>query len=169
MNAVWPGDAKFEIYSGIDKILWRKAVIVIAGIVVFTTVFWLLNRTKVGLVIRGGVEDNQMVQALGYNVKTYFFWVFILGSALAALGGVAYVLNSSGGSDDMGQFNLLTAFVVVVIGGLGSFSGAAVGSLLVGLITPFIGYHFPALADSFVMLLLVLVLLVRPQGIFGGK
>ncbi len=148
---------------------WKSVVIIVAGLLIFLAVFWLLNRTKVGLVIRGGVEDTQMVQALGYNVKNYFFGVFVLGSVLAALGGIAFTINSTGGSEGMGQLSLLTAFVVVVIGGLGSFSGAAIGALLVGLITPYIGYHFPALADSYVMLLLVLVLLVRPQGLFGGK
>ncbi|NWJ45629.1 MAG: branched-chain amino acid ABC transporter permease [Chloroflexi bacterium] len=148
---------------------WKSVAIVITGLVVFGSVTWLLNRTKVGLVIRGGVEDTQMVQALGYNVKRYFFAVFVLGSLLAALGGIANSINSGAGSETMGQAYLLTAFVVVVLGGLGSFSGAAVGSLMVGLITPFVGYHFPAVADSFVMILLVLVLLVRPQGLFGSK
>ena len=148
---------------------WKSVAIVIAGLVVFISVFWLLNRTKVGLVIRGGVEDTQMVQALGYNVKRYFFGVFVLGSVLAGLGGVAYTISGSGGSEGMGQIYLLTAFVVVVLGGMGSFTGAAVGSLMVGLISPFIGYHFQAIADSFVMILLVLVLLVRPQGLFGSK
>lgn len=148
---------------------WKSVAIVVTGLIVFVAVFWLLNRTKVGLVIRGGVEDTQMVQALGYNVKRYFFGVFVLGSLLAALGGIAYSINGTSGSESMGQLNLLTAFVVVVIGGLGSFSGAAVGALLIGLISPFIGYHFQAIADSFVMILLVLVLLVRPQGLFGSK
>lgn len=163
----WPGGN----FRPLPEVLvnWKSVAIVVAGLLVFVGVFWLLNRTKVGLVIRGGVEDVQMVQALGYNVKRYFFAVFILGSALAALGGVAYSISTTSGSEGMGQINLLTAFVVVVIGGLGSFSGAAVGSLMVGLITPFIAYHFPVIADSFVMLLLVLVLLVRPQGLFGSK
>lgn len=147
---------------------WKSVAIVILGLAVFAGVFWLLKRTKVGLVIRGGVEDRSMIQALGYNVRLYFFGVFVLGSALAALGGIAYSVNGFSGSEDMGQFNLLTAFVVVVIGGLGSFEGAALGSLLVGLITPFIGYHFQAIADSFVMILLVLVLLIRPQGLLGS-
>lgn len=166
-NSTWPS-GNFRIGSDIS-VNWKSVAIVVTGLLVFVGVFWLLNRSKVGLVIRGGVEDTQMVQALGYNVKRYFFGVFALGSALAALGGIAFTITSNGASQDMGQFNLLTAFVVVVIGGLGSFSGAAVGALLVGMITPFIGYHFSAIADSFVMILLVLVLLVRPQGLFGGK
>ncbi len=163
----WPG-GNFKPSPEI-LVNWKSVAIVVLGLLVFGGVFWLLNRTKVGLVIRGGVEDSQMVQALGYNVKRYFFGVFVLGSILAALGGVAYAVGSSGGNESMGQLNLLTAFVVVVIGGMGSFSGAAIGALMVGLITPFIGYHFQAIADSFVMILLVLVLLVRPQGLFGGK
>jgi branched-chain amino acid transport system permease protein len=166
-NDPWPGKG----FRPTPDILvnWKSVAIVVVGLIVFFGVFWLLNRTKVGLVIRGGVEDTAMVQALGYNVKRYFFGVFILGSILAALGGIAYSVSSNGGSEGMGQVSLLTAFVVVVIGGMGSFGGAAVGALLVGLITPYIGYHFPALADSYVMLLLVLVLLIRPQGLFGGK
>ncbi len=166
-NSIWP-PGKWKISPDIS-INWKYLAIMVIGLLVFIGVYWLLNRTKVGLVIRGGVEDSGMVQALGYNVKRYFFGVFILGSALAALGGAAHTVTSSGGTEGMGQAGLLTAFVVVVIGGLGSFEGAAVGSLLVGLVTPYIAYHFPALADSFVMLLLVLVLLVRPQGLFGGK
>lgn len=166
-NTPWPS-GNIRINSDIS-VNWKSVAIVIAGLVVFVGVFWLLNRSKVGLVIRGGVEDTQMVQALGYNVKRYFFGVFALGSVLAALGGIAFAITSNGASPGMGQLNLLTAFVVVVIGGLGSFSGAAVGALLVGMITPFIGYHFTAIADSFVMILLVLVLLIRPQGLFGGK
>lgn len=166
-SSPWPS-GNFRITPDI-AVNWKSVAIVITGLVVFVGVSWLLNRSKVGLVIRGGVEDTQMVQALGYNVKRYFFGVFALGSALAALGGIAFTITSNGASEGMGQLNLLTAFVVVVIGGLGSFAGAAVGALLVGLITPFIGYHFQAIADSFVMILLVLVLLVRPQGLFGGK
>jgi len=166
-NTPWPA-GNFKPDSDL-LINWKSVAIVVTGILVFVSVSWLLNRTKVGLVIRGGVEDSAMVQALGYNVRRYFFGVFVLGSALAALGGIAYSLNSFGGSEDMGQFNFLNALVVVVIGGLGSFEGAAIGSLLVGLISPFIGYHFQAVADSFVMILLVLVLLIRPQGLFGGK
>jgi branched-chain amino acid transport system permease protein len=148
---------------------WKSVAIVILGLLVFGFVLWLLKGTKVGLVIRGGVEDTQMVQALGYNVKKYFFGVFVLGSILAAIGGAASAMSANGGNEVMGQASLLTAFVVVVIGGLGSFTGAAVGALLVGIISPFIGYHFQVIADSFVMLLLVLVLLVRPQGLFGSK
>ncbi len=163
----WPS-GNFKINPEIS-VNWKSFAVVATGLIVFAGVYWLLNRTKVGLVIRGGVEDTQMVQALGYNVKKYFFGVFILGSALAALGGIAFSITSAGGNEEMGQLSLFTGFVVVVIGGLGSFSGAAVAALLVGLISPFIGYHFQALADSFVMLLLVLVLLVRPQGLFGGK
>jgi branched-chain amino acid transport system permease protein len=148
---------------------WKSIVIVSTGLLVFLGVYWLLNRTKVGLVIRGGVEDTKMVMSLGYNVKRYFFAVFVLGSMLAALGGVANSINASAGAETMGQAYLLTAFVVVVLGGLGSFTGAAVGSLMVGIITPYVSYHFPWMADSFVMILLVLVLLVRPQGLFGSK
>lgn len=167
LNTPWPSGG-FRPTSDI-LVNWKSIAIIAAGLIVFGVVFWLLNRTKVGLVIRGGVEDTQMVQALGYNVKLYFFGVFVLGSALAALAGIAYSINGFSGSEGMGQLSLLTAFVVVVIGGMGSFTGAAIGALLVGVLTPFIGYHFPAIADVFVMLLLVLVLLFRPQGIFGGK
>jgi branched-chain amino acid transport system permease protein len=166
-NQVWP-DGGFKLTPDI-LVNWKSIVITVLGLVVFLVIFWLLNRTKVGLVIRGGVEDVQMVRALGYNARIYFFGVFVLGSVLAALGGIAFTINSAGGSDNMGQLSLLTAFVVVVIGGLGSFTGSAIGALLVGMTTPFIGYHFSGLADSYVMLLLVLVLLIRPQGLFGGK
>jgi branched-chain amino acid transport system permease protein len=148
---------------------WKSLIIVAIGLLVFLGIFWLLNRTKIGLVIRGGVEDTQMVQALGYNVKMYFFGVFVLGSALAALGGMAYTVSSNSASEGMGQLSLLTAFVVVVIGGMGSFTGAAIGALMVGMLNPFVGYHFSAIADSFVMILLVIVLLVRPNGLFGAS
>jgi len=154
------------------------------GVLVFIAVTVLLRRSRLGMTIRAGVEDSEMVESLGINVRRVFTLVFALGSGLAALGGVV-VTPFLGLNPGMGLDFLLQAFIVVVIGGLGSFPGAALGAVLVGLARAF-GDHFvvsglqlpgmaeqmrfsPAIARASTVLIMALVLLVRPSGIFGSK
>ena len=87
-------------------------------------VFLLLNRTRIGIIIRAGVQDPEMVQALGINVRRVFTLVFVIGAALAALGGIALV-PYQGATLEMGNQFLILAIVVIVIGGMGSFEGTA--------------------------------------------
>lgn len=141
------------------------------GIALIIGIALLLQRTRIGIIIRAGVEDSEMVQALGINVRAVFTLVFTLGCGVAALGG-AVAAPFLGASTTLGSTFLLQAIAVVVLGGLGSYGGTAVGSVLVGLAVAVmqgaaIGTDLSALPSVTPMLLLVLVLLIRPSGLFG--
>jgi branched-chain amino acid transport system permease protein len=161
-----------------------RLFIIAVGVLVFIAVGLLLQRSRIGMIIRAGVQDSEMVQALGINVRLVFTFVFALGSALAALGGVI-VAPFLGVYPAMGGIFQLQAFIAVVIGGMGSYAGAAIGTLLLGLARAF-GDHFvaagidlpfletalkgsPAIAQASSVLIMAIVLLVRPAGIFGKK
>ncbi len=142
------------------------------GILLIVGIALLLRRTRIGIIIRAGVEDSEMVQALGINVRAVFTLVFTLGCAVAALGG-AVAAPFLGASTTLGDTFLLQAIAVVVLGGLGSYEGTAVASVLVGLAVSVaqdttIGTSLSMLPSITPMLLLVLVLLIRPSGLFGG-
>lgn len=131
----------------------------------------LLRRTRIGIIIRAGVEDSEMVEALGINVRAVFTLVFTLGCAIAALGG-AVAAPFLGASGSLGSAFLLQAIAVVVLGGMGSYEGTAVGSVLVGLAIAVaqaaaIGTSFTVLPSITPMLLLIGILLLRPSGLFG--
>lgn len=138
------------------------AVLVLVGLLLF------LNKTRYGLIIRAGVENRSMVTALGIDVRRAFTLVFTIGGMAAGIGGVlasnyfGYVSPLLGGS------LLIFAFIVTVIGGLGSLAGAAVASVVVAVLQQFTNYYW-GYGDFIVVLLLAVVLLVRPQGLMGRK
>lgn len=128
--------------------------------------FLLLRRTRVGAIVRAGVDNRAMVSAMGINVRLVFTAVFALGATLAGVGGAlgGTVLGLAPGGDA----EILTfALIVVIVGGLGSFEGAVLGSLIVGLLSNYGQAYFPALAYFALFAPLVVVLLVRPQGLLG--
>ena len=144
----------------------------------------LLQRSRLGMIIRAGVQDSEMVEALGINVRRVFTIVFAIGAGLAGLGGVV-AAPFLGVYPGMAMEFLLQAFIVVVIGGLGSLPGAAVGALLVGLARAY-GDHIvlagiqlpgmvdaitgsPAIARASTVLIMAIVLFIKPTGIFGKK
>jgi branched-chain amino acid transport system permease protein len=135
-----------------------------AGLALLT---WLvLRHTRFGLVVRAGAEDRGMVRNLGIEIDRYYTLVFGFGAALAAFGGV--VLGGyQNVSLEMGNAVIIPAFVIVVLGGLGSFRGAVAGGLLVGIVQSAVGTVLPALQGVVIFLLMIGVLLVRPQGLFG--
>jgi branched-chain amino acid transport system permease protein len=161
-----------------------RVFIIALGLVMFIGTAILLQRTRLGMIIRAGVQDSEMVQALGINVRRVFTLVFALGAGLAALGGVA-AAPFLGISPGLGQEFQLQAFIAVVIGGMGSFTGAALGALLVGLARAFgdqivlTGIQLPwmseamsfspSIARASTVLIMALVLLLRPAGLFGKK
>jgi branched-chain amino acid transport system permease protein len=143
------------------------------GFVLIVAIGLLLKRTRLGIIIRAGVEDREMVQSLGINVRAVFTLVFTLGCAIAALGG-AVAAPFLGASPSLANTSLLTAIAAVVLGGMGSYLGTAVASLMVGLSIAVaqdaaIGTSFAALPSLTPLLLLILVLLVRPSGLFGSS
>ena len=151
------GDAAIERY---------RVVAVFVGLAVFLAMLFVLNRTKVGLLIRAGVQDREMVESLGYRIRRLFVGVFVAGSALAGLGGVMWGLYQQNVIPQMGaQVNILI-FIVIIIGGLGSAGGCFVGALLVGLMANYTGFLAPKVALFSNILLMVAILLWRPQGLY---
>ena len=151
------GDAAIEKY---------RVLAVVIGLVVFAVLLWVLNRTKIGLLVRAGVQDREMVESLGYRIKRLFVGVFVAGSALAGLGGALWGLYQQSVTPQIGaQINVLL-FIVIIIGGLGSTLGCFVGALLVGLLANYAGFLAPKAALFSNIGLMVLILLWRPRGLY---
>jgi len=143
-----------------------RLISVVVGLAVFAVMFWVLSRTKVGLLIRAGVQDREMVESLGYRIGRLFIGVFVAGSALAGLGGVMWGLYQQTVTPEMGgQINVLL-FIVIIIGGMGSVGGCFIGSLLVGLVANYAGFLAPKVALFSNILLMVIVLMWRPEGLY---
>jgi branched-subunit amino acid ABC-type transport system permease component len=138
------------------------------GAVVAVAVYLFLQRTRYGLVVRAGTDNREMVEASGINVKRAFTIMFTVGAAMAAVGGVAAGPMTSA-YPAMGLEMVIEAFVVVVIGGLGSFRGSVVGALLAGLVQAFSNFYLPSLSSIIIFALMVVILLVRPAGLFGTE
>ncbi|MFQ3622818.1 MAG: branched-chain amino acid ABC transporter permease, partial [Acetobacteraceae bacterium] len=170
-----------ELIPGVPYPAYRLAILV-AGLGAALLLWWLISRTRLGMLIRAGTTHRGIVQALGVNIQALFAVVFAIGGALAGLAGVmaAPILAVQVG---MGEQILILAFVVVVVGGLGSVRGALAGALLVGLVDTFSRALLPALmrdllppsaADQVaanlgavaVYLLMAVVLALRPRGLF---
>ncbi len=185
-----PGEGIGDLFSGCATIkmfdsrirMYNDVFIIIVGIVVLVAITLLLKKTRLGMTIRAGVQDSEMVEALGINVRRIFTITFGIGVGLAAFGGVvaapAFGLNTA-----MGGQVLLLALIAMAIGGLTSFAGAAVGAVIVGLMQQLmikfgsVGIPLPwldeplkpspALVPVSVILLMVVVLLVLPHGLLG--
>jgi branched-chain amino acid transport system permease protein len=143
-------------------------LLVLAAAVVLALLLLFLRFTRVGLVIRAGVENREMVTALGIDVRKAFTLVFAIGGAAAALAGALGGVYFGSVSPAQGGSLLIFAFIVVVIGGMGSVVGSAYAAVAVGLLQQFVNYYGTAgLGDICVVALLAIVLLVRPQGIAG--
>ena len=143
-----------------------RLLAVVVGLVVFALLAWTLSRTKLGLLIRAGVQDREMVESLGYRIKRLFVGVFVVGSGLAGLGGVMWGLYQQNVTPQMGaQVNVLI-FIVIIIGGLGSTGGALIGALLVGLMANYTGFLLPKVALFSNIVLMVAIVLWRPQGVY---
>ena len=154
------------IYLGEAAVEKYRLLAVVVGAVVFAVQLWVLSRTKIGLLIRAGVQDREMVESLGYRIRRLFVGVFVVGSALAGLGGVMWGLYQQNVVPQMGaQVNVLI-FIVIIIGGLGSTGGALIGALLVGLMANYTGFLAPKVALFSNIALMVAVLLWRPQGVY---
>ena len=155
-SLLW-GDASLEKY---------RLMAVVVGLIVFAFQAWTLSQTKVGLLIRAGVQDREMVEALGYKIRRLFVGVFVVGSGLAGLGGVMWGLYQQNVVPQIGaQVNVLI-FIVIIMGGLGSTGGALIGALMVGLMANYTGFLLPKLALFSNIALMAAILLWRPQGVY---
>ena len=129
-------------------------------------IYWIIRHTRLGIVIRAGAVNREMVEGLGINIRTLFTLIFSVGVALAAFAGMMAAPLSSI-TPGMGDSILITCFVVVVIGGIGSIKGAFFGTLLIGMAETFGPVLIPSLASMLIYLIMALVLLIKPRGLFA--
>lgn len=169
--------------GGIQYPLYRLTIIIV-GLLVAVGLFLLISRTRLGIQIRAGQSDREMIAALGVDISKLYTIVFALGAALAGLAG-ALVGAIQSVQVGMGEPVLILAFVVIVIGGIGSIKGALIGSVLVGLTDTLGGLFLPgffalfleasaaatvgsSLASMLIYILMAVVLVVKPSGLFGA-
>lgn len=145
-----------------------RFIYILSAVLVLLAIVGFLRYTRYGLIIRAGVENRAMVTALGIDVRTAFTIVFAIGGAAAGIGGVLASHYYGNVQPYLGGSLLIFAFIVTVIGGLGSLAGAAIASALVAVLQQFANYYF-GLGDLIVVLLLAAVLLLRPSGLLGSK
>jgi branched-chain amino acid transport system permease protein len=178
-NAVsisWPGwtNRLVDLHVGGVSYSLSRLVMLGLGVAVGIVLFLWLHKTKTGMVIRAGVDDRQMTAAIGINIQTTFALAFLVGSALAAFGATVGGSQASIAQGRDGEW-LLFSLVVVIIGGMGSLAGAAVGSVLYGLVFAFAVAYLPTTGNEcctqysvvLTFVLMALVLAFRPQGLFG--
>lgn len=150
-------------------IIKYRVFIIIMGFLVFGVFQYILKKTKIGLIVRAGVMNKEMVQALGINIKNVFLYVFIAGAALAALGGALMAPYSGVIYAEMGMEFAILGFIVVVIGGMGSFPGSLLAAIIVGITGSYMAYYVPSLSLAVNMMIMAIVLIFRPQGLFRAK
>jgi branched-chain amino acid transport system permease protein len=176
INVIWgaeavplplPASLRGVLLFGDVAIEKYRLLAVVVGLVVFAAMLLILNRTKLGLLIRAGVENGEMVEALGYRVRALFVGVFAAGSALAGLGGVMWGLYKETLSASMGADTMVVMFVAVIIGGLGSIGGCFIGAFLMGLAANYAGFLFPKIALVSNLIVMVAILLWRPAGLYS--
>lgn len=150
------GDVAIEIYRIFAFVL---------GLAVYVAMHLILNRTRIGLLIRAGVENREMVEALGFRIDRLFIAVFMAGSALAAMGGAMWAGYQGLITPAIGPEMMILVFIVVIIGGLGSIQGSLLGAILVGLTANYVAFLAPKLSLASNMLLMMAILLWRPYGL----
>jgi branched-chain amino acid transport system permease protein len=165
---------------GIEYSLFRLVLIAI-GLIIALGLYLLITRTRIGIQIQAGESDREMISALGVNISFLYTLVFAIGAGLAGFAG-ALVGTLQSVEVGMGEPVLITAFVVIVVGGIGSIQGALVGAILIGLVQTLGTYLLPIwsialfgsqdigsiLSSMIIYILMALVLLVRPKGLMGG-
>jgi branched-chain amino acid transport system permease protein len=161
-----PASFRGSFVFGAVAIEKYRVLAVAVGILVFLAMHLVLNRTRIGLVVRAGVENREMVEALGYRIRRLFVGVFVAGTALAGIGGVMWGLYQELVTSHIGSEMMILVFIVLIIGGLGSVGGCFVGAVLVGLAANYIGFLAPKLALGSNILLMAAVLMWRPRGLF---
>lgn len=173
---IWGGQArriaKPSLLTGsvaigsLDYPLYRLFVLVVSTLLIVA--IWLaIERSDLGILMRASAHDTEMVNALGIDVSKVFTGVFVFGAMLAGLAGVMLGVSRSV-SPGMGMGIIIEAFVIVVIGGLGSFRGAVYTALLIGLVTAYGALIAPTLTELFLFGLMAVVLMIKPNGLFGA-
>lgn len=144
-----------------------RVFLIIIGAIVAILLNALMTKTKLGMTVRAGVQNPEMVMVLGINIKKVFSFVFLLGSALSALGGALMAPALGAINPEIGLMYQMTGFMVVVIGGMGSLTGTLFSALLVGLASSYTAYVYPDAATAVIVIVMIVVLLIKPSGLFG--
>jgi branched-chain amino acid transport system permease protein len=161
IGATSSGEPVYFTYPIVRLFILGVAIVIGLGL-------WLmLNRTRIGMMIRAGVDDREMLNASGINIQLVFVFVFAIGAGLAGIAGVVGSIFASLAPGEDVRY-LLASLVVVIVGGMGSITGAALGAILIGLAEQFGSVYFPTYAIAFSFLIMVAVLAFRPQGIMGA-
>lgn len=180
----WGLDSAVEIFDGFSYPAYRLFIIVL-GLVVALALFFLIDKTKIGMKIRAGESDRTTIQALGVNIDNLFAFVFVLGCALASLAGI-FAGSLLSIEVDMGSDIVILSFVCIIIGGLGSIYGAFIGSMIVGisdtlgkvLLLDFFELFLneqtastlaSALSSMVIFIVMIVILFIKPNGLFGEK
>lgn len=156
-GSLFLGDSAVETY---------RLVALAVGLLVAAVMHLVLTQTRIGLLVRAGVEDREMVEALGYRIRRLFIGVFIAGTALAGMGGMMWAQYQTGVTPQIGDGMTVLVFIILIIGGLGSVGGCFIGAVLVALTYNYVGFLYPKLALGSDILLLVPILMWRPRGLF---
>jgi branched-chain amino acid transport system permease protein len=143
-----------------------RLIAAVLGLVVYGGLHLMLNRTRIGLLVRAGVENIEMVEALGYRIRRLFVGVFVAGTALAGIGGVMWALYQELVTRSIGGDMTILIFIILIMGGLGSIGGCFTAAILVGLVTNYVGFLAPKLALGSTIVLMMAILLWRPRGLF---
>ena len=157
-------------YDLFDVIISKfRVVAILIGLAMFGGIQLVLQKTKIGLIVRAGVENREAVQAAGYNISRIFTGVFTVGAALAGIGGTMWCIFQQQVYPEIGLENIIFAMIVVIIGGLGSVTGSFLGAIIVGLSFNYVAFLLPKLALGVNILIMATVLLIRPRGLMGKE
>ena len=144
-----------------------RGTAIVVGLAVFSSIQLVLKKTKLGIIVRAGVENREVVQSMGYNIHSIFTGVFAAGAGLAAMGGAMWSIFKEQIHPAMGEENLIFALIIVIIGGLGSVTGSFLGAIMVGLAFNYVAFLVPKMALGVNILIMAVILLIRPSGMFG--
>lgn len=170
-NEVMPVPGAFRGSIDLGNVIierFRILCLVVGGLL-FTALYFLLQKTKLGIIVRAGVENREVVQTLGHNIRKIFTHVFAAGAALAAVGGAMWAVYSREIMPGMGDENLIFALIVVVVGGMGSVTGCFLASIMVGLAFNYVAYSVPSLALGVNIMIMAVVLMLKPSGLLGRE
>jgi len=178
IQITWPAGIYFPetdiwILSGTINVLGTrirayKFIVILGGLIVFTVIDLLLSKTRFGAMLRAGTENRELAEAFGININFLFTVAFSLGCALAFLGG-ALVAPLTHATIELPVTFTLLSFVVPVVGGMKSYRGSFFASLLIGIIDRLVAYYFSWLSFAIDLLIMIVVLLIKPEGLFGGE
>jgi branched-chain amino acid transport system permease protein len=157
-------------YDVFDIIINKfRVVAIFVGVFMFAGIQLVLKKTKIGLIVRAGVENREGVQTAGYNINRIFTGVFTAGAALAGVGGTMWCIFQEQVYPEIGLENIIFAMIVVIIGGLGSVTGSFLGAIIVGLAFNYVSFLLPKLALGINILIMATILLIRPWGLLGKE